>query len=112
MRLSVPSTFTTMGPRWSSLIDVLPLLMSSGVVEVEVCGASGSARGALGGVGSEFEVVVEEELDSVEEEYVVEVMVNGRCAGIVRVGRVDGIRRAKVRRRDGICEGEELVGCA
>jgi len=54
MRLSVPSTFTTMGPRWSSLIDVLPLLMSSWVVEVGACGASGSARGVLGGVESEL----------------------------------------------------------
>lgn len=41
----VPSTFTTTGPRWSSLTVVLPLLMSSWVVEL--CGASGRASGVL-----------------------------------------------------------------
>jgi hypothetical protein len=37
-------------------------------------------------------------------------MVKGRYAGIVRVGRVNGTRRAKVRGRGGICGGEKLLG--
>jgi hypothetical protein len=45
MRLSVPSTFTTIGPRWSSETVVLPLLMSSWVAFE---GAAGRARGAFG----------------------------------------------------------------
>jgi hypothetical protein len=45
IRLMVPSTLTTMGPRWSSETVVPPVLMSSWVA---LAGAAGRARGALG----------------------------------------------------------------
>lgn len=45
IRLMVPSTLTTMGPRWSSETVVPPVLMSSWVA---FAGAGGRARGVLG----------------------------------------------------------------
>jgi len=84
------------------LIDVLPLLMSSFVLEMELCGASGSAKGVLGVVESDSELV---DLDS-PFELAVELMVKDRCAGSVRVRVVNGTRRAKVWSRGGICRGE------
>src|SRR4051812_23523105 len=51
IRLMVPSTLTTMGPRWSRDTVEPPVLMSS-CVAFE--GAAGRARGALGGSASCF----------------------------------------------------------
>lgn len=73
MRLRVPSTLTTMGPRWSRETVVLPLLMSSVVV---LDSEAGRARGALGdreGSGSSVDV-------EVFEEYMVDDIVNARDA--------------------------------
>ena len=51
MRLSVPSSLTTIDPRWLSLTEAPPLLISSCVVEL--CGASGMASGFLDDVDSD-----------------------------------------------------------
>jgi hypothetical protein len=110
IRPSDPSMFTTIGPRWSSLIVVPPLLMSSCVLGL--CGVSGSASGS----------VLEVELDLVEavevgspsgfnSEYAVALILRDRSFGAVWIGRLSGPRCAKHRTRDCMCTGERSCGC-
>lgn len=79
IRLMVPSTLTTMGPRWSSETVVPPVLMSSCVA---FAGASGRARGTLGALLSEASGCCSAGAEEFEE-LIVEDIVNVRSGLLI-----------------------------